>query len=1108
MNIKKVLSRIFLGMCCVTGVTVSSVVLSACKTEVNETQEFTVTFNTLGGSSVDSKKIKDGEKVTKPDNPTREGYTFKYWSLSQDGAEYDFNTPITADTTLYAVWEKEVEVPPVVEDEKYTVTFDTVGGNVIDSIEVEKDGKVTKPADPTKEGYIFKHWSLTENGEAYDFNTQVTSNITLYAVWEEETEVPPVVETETLTRTLDVTITDLATDTSGKTINDEVVGYFTLGKGMKLEGDCINTQGKSITFTTTSAGVLTIVAEGASSNSNSDVSIVDGEGNSTHLDTLENKVRKNITWNIPAAGTYIVEQSKSIRVFSMSYTETVEKSEPSAIEVSTTGTTNFLVGDEFNSNGLNVTLVYENGRTEVVTPQVTVLTSEQMNQAGQYDVKVSYTINEQTFESSYKVNVYDVDSISLSTHDYDGNNTLLLQKVFLVGDTFNYDNLVVIAHGKLVVGEEIYAHNFILSKEQYTVSTPDLTKVGNSEVTVTSNIGEKTAAYTINVVNNVIEDSISNNTITVNVSNDENVVVEANNINFNSINDALKYLEICDVSDDVTKVINIAAGTYNEKVDVILPNVHFVGETTVNVENNTYDSQTIITYGAYNGLTVPSGNGVYSTDGSATVSIRESAYGFNATGISFANDINTLEEFNELKNKTDDTQAVALLVQADMAHFNNCYFTGYQDTLYAQVGRQYYENCYIEGRTDYIFGYDATAVFTNSVINHLPSPEGDANKNGGYIVATKGSEALNYGYIFDNCKFIKADGVIDGTVSIGRGWDSYMTIMVMNSYLDSHISKEAYKEVTADSEVNKNDRYGNMNADPDASRLLEYNNNGAGAITESLAGTCTVYNEENKPEAYLNAEGKLDLVKVFGKDTNGVNYTNDWTAGKVEYNVTISYYDGDKLITTGKDYLNTTLDSILTPEDKEGYRFVAWYIDKDLTIEFDKTTVLTSDISLYAKWESESEVQTDIYTYDVASIAAASYTSNFVWGTDGIVTVLAAEGKAVVVENNSKEFEGVTYTQRMKLGGSMSDTSRAIQIDLSKYSVAAQITIDVIVTTGSSGAVRPLVIENSNHEEQQRIDVTDQVSKATFNVTGGQVYYIGSASSGQNVYGLTITVVD
>ena len=818
----------------------------------------------------------------------------------------------------------------------------------------------------TKEGYIFKHWSLTENGEAYDFNTPVTSNITLYAVWEEETDVPPVEETETVTRTLDLTKAPscMIQDASNADyyLGEGTDGYFSFW-GVKLRYEAskqaINTQGSaakednSISFTTTSDGVLTFNIKNASS-SNLGLVLLDKDGNVVNKWDLVANQELSGTYNLPGAGTYYFGgESGSVRIYGLSYTETVAKSDPSAIEVSTTGTTNFLIGDEFNSNGLNVTLVYENGRTEVVTPQVTALTSEQMNKAGQYDVKLSYTINEQTFETSYKVNVYDVDSISLSTHDYDGNNTLLLQKVFLVGDTFNYDNLVVIAHGKLVVGEETYEHNFILNKEQYTVSTPDLTKAGNSEVTVTSNIGEKTAAYTINVVNNVIEESIKDNTITVNVSNDENVVVEANNINFNSINDALKYLEICDVSDDVTKVINIAAGTYNEKVDVILPNVHFVGKTTVNVENNTYDSQTIITYGAYNGLTVPSGNGVYSTDGSATVSIRESAYGFNATGISFANDINTLEEFNELKNKTSDTQAVALLVQADMAYFNNCYFTGYQDTLYAQVGRQYYENCYIEGRTDYIFGYDATAVFTNSVINHLPSPEGDANKNGGYIVATKGSEALNYGYIFDNCKFIKADGVIDGTVSIGRGWDSYMTIMVMNSYLDSHISKEAYKEVTADSEVNKNDRYGNMNADPDASRLLEYNNNGAGAITESLEGTCTVYNEQNKPEAYLNTEDKLDLVKVFGKDTNGVNYTNDWTAGKVEYNVTISYYDGENLLAEGKDYLNTTLDSILTPEDKEGYRFVAWYIDKELTNEFDKTTVLTNDISLYAKWESE-----------------------------------------------------------------------------------------------------------------------------------------------------------
>lgn len=69
----------------------------------------------------------------------------------------------------------------------YTVTFDTQGGSKIDSIKVNKNSTVVKPEDPTKEGYTFEGWFTDkECATAYDFDTKVTKNITLYAKWTEE----------------------------------------------------------------------------------------------------------------------------------------------------------------------------------------------------------------------------------------------------------------------------------------------------------------------------------------------------------------------------------------------------------------------------------------------------------------------------------------------------------------------------------------------------------------------------------------------------------------------------------------------------------------------------------------------------------------------------------------------------------------------------------------------------------------------------------------------------------------------------------------------------------------------------------------------------------
>ena len=72
-----------------------------------------------------------------------------------------------------------------VEGNLYTVTFDSNGGSEITSRRVGENGSVIKPTDPTREGYTFLGWYL--NGEEFDFNTKITSDITLTARWEEIT---------------------------------------------------------------------------------------------------------------------------------------------------------------------------------------------------------------------------------------------------------------------------------------------------------------------------------------------------------------------------------------------------------------------------------------------------------------------------------------------------------------------------------------------------------------------------------------------------------------------------------------------------------------------------------------------------------------------------------------------------------------------------------------------------------------------------------------------------------------------------------------------------------------------------------------------------------
>jgi hypothetical protein len=67
----------------------------------------------------------------------------------------------------------------------YVVTFNSDGGSAVSEITIEEDTAVDKPADPTKEGFIFVYWYLDNSEVAYDFATLVTADITLNALWEE-----------------------------------------------------------------------------------------------------------------------------------------------------------------------------------------------------------------------------------------------------------------------------------------------------------------------------------------------------------------------------------------------------------------------------------------------------------------------------------------------------------------------------------------------------------------------------------------------------------------------------------------------------------------------------------------------------------------------------------------------------------------------------------------------------------------------------------------------------------------------------------------------------------------------------------------------------------
>ena len=144
----------------------------------NNNKQFLVTFDSNGGTPIESVKVKEKSQVSKPNDPEKEGYVFLGWT--ENGKVYDFNTKITNNITLVASYEIKKE-----NVENYIIKFDTDGGSAILDQVVEKNKNVKMPEEPVREGYIFKGWYFDD--EEYNFDTPVIKNLNLKARWEKVT---------------------------------------------------------------------------------------------------------------------------------------------------------------------------------------------------------------------------------------------------------------------------------------------------------------------------------------------------------------------------------------------------------------------------------------------------------------------------------------------------------------------------------------------------------------------------------------------------------------------------------------------------------------------------------------------------------------------------------------------------------------------------------------------------------------------------------------------------------------------------------------------------------------------------------------------------------
>lgn len=141
-------------------------------------------LNYGGAPEAETVKVPAGNTVERPEDPTRDGYTFVNWYADADFTrQYDFSTEISGETDIYALWSRNGATYVDV-----TFDYDYYGAKFTSySYPVEQGTPVSRPTvDPIRVGYSFEKW-VDESGADFNFEQPITTDTTIKASWTKST---------------------------------------------------------------------------------------------------------------------------------------------------------------------------------------------------------------------------------------------------------------------------------------------------------------------------------------------------------------------------------------------------------------------------------------------------------------------------------------------------------------------------------------------------------------------------------------------------------------------------------------------------------------------------------------------------------------------------------------------------------------------------------------------------------------------------------------------------------------------------------------------------------------------------------------------------------
>lgn len=143
--------------------------LSACGSDTDKSSYYTVSFNTDGGSNIDTQQVEKGGRINKPIDPTKDGYEFLGWYFSDE--EWSFvGFFVTNDMTLTAKWQQVNYSVGLVDTDMNAGSVLGVGSyNYLDEVTLTID---------TNDGYnylgLYKDDTLLTTDTTYSFTDNQT----------------------------------------------------------------------------------------------------------------------------------------------------------------------------------------------------------------------------------------------------------------------------------------------------------------------------------------------------------------------------------------------------------------------------------------------------------------------------------------------------------------------------------------------------------------------------------------------------------------------------------------------------------------------------------------------------------------------------------------------------------------------------------------------------------------------------------------------------------------------------------------------------------------------------------------------------------------------